>query len=367
MAHRIEKGLQHLLDEAISNDPFLTGIAASLHAPRIRWSGSAGLLERDSTVRLPENCSFRIASVTKPFTAATVLRLIETGRAALHQPIVSLISRHTLETLQKGGYSVGDLTLFHLLTHTSGLSDHAASEKYLDAILKNPRHRWTRAEQIEFCVEVGRPLFPVGQSFSYSDTGYVILGEIVENLTGQPLPAAMRSLLQFERLGLGSTYFETLETPPAGEIRAHQYLVDTDILAFDASVDLYGGGGLISTTEDLNRFFRALFQGEVFEKSSTLSMALLTPPVKSLMPEPTHAPLLGVMHFGQRPCWGHGGYWGVFSYYCPAAELAFSITLNQVHTGASTRGTPAQDGQPARPGLVARIAAFCEETLRSPA
>src|SRR5205807_7846965 len=116
------------------------------------------------------------------------------------------------------------------------------------------------------------------RQYSYADTGYVILGEIVERTTGKPLPAAVSDLLKLKSLGIRSTYFESLEPPPPGALpRAHQYLGAADIHDIDPSFDLYGGGGQVSTTADLSRFFKALFQGRVFDHPETLAAGLVSP------------------------------------------------------------------------------------------
>src|SRR5207244_1064509 len=171
--------------------------------------------------------------------------------------------------------------------------------------VSHPRHRWSRLEQVRLAVTHGKPLFPPGTDFHYSDTGYILLGEIVERVTGQGLGAAYRSLLHFDRLGLRQTYLETLEPkPPHAALRAHQYLGGIDTAGFDPSFDLYGGGGLVSTVGDLGRFYRALLTGQVYEKAATLRTMLgKTRPVR-----PGE---LGRGMFsesvGRARCWHHAG------------------------------------------------------------
>src|SRR5205809_483841 len=172
--------------------------------------------------------------------------------------------------LRGGGYAVDAIHVRNLLQHTSGLYDYADDHAFQAFVVSHPRHRWTRAEQIQFAMTHGKPLFPPGTDFHYSDTGYILLGEILERVTGQGLGAAYRSLLHFDRLGLGQTYLETLEPkPPHAAPRAHQYLGGIDTAGFDPSFDLYGGGGLVSTVRDLDRFHRALLTGQVHEKPAT--------------------------------------------------------------------------------------------------
>jgi D-alanyl-D-alanine carboxypeptidase len=162
--------------------------------------------------------------------------------------------------------------------HTSGLYDYASDPTFVKYVLTHGRHHWTRPEQVRFAMTHGKPYGPPGKDFHYADTGYVLLGEIIERTTGRPLATALRRLLKFEKLGLAATYLESLEVRPhAAHPRAHQYYQQIDATAFDPSFDLYGGGGPISTVDDLTRFYRALLQGRVFEKRATLRTMLGKP------------------------------------------------------------------------------------------
>jgi D-alanyl-D-alanine carboxypeptidase len=135
------------------------------------------------------------------------------------------------------------------------------------AVFSDIHHRWTRLEQVRFAMDHGDPLFAPGQGYAYSDTDYILLGRIIERVTGLPQATAYRRLLRFHRIGLRHTYFETLEPVPRGTgPRAHQYFGDIDSFDLDASRDLYGGGGYVSTVADQNRFFRALFTGKVLRR-----------------------------------------------------------------------------------------------------
>jgi D-alanyl-D-alanine carboxypeptidase len=144
------------------------------------------------------------------------------------------------------------------------------------------------------------------------------------------LPLAIREQLDLNAIGLASTYFESLEQPPRGGLPlAHQYLGATDTSGFDPSFDLFGGGGLVSTTADLDRFFRALLQGRIFKHRPTLAAALMTVDALHAEGDHLHANLLTTWRFGKRVCWGHLGFWGSEALYCPDADIAVSFTLNQ--------------------------------------
>jgi D-alanyl-D-alanine carboxypeptidase len=173
----------------------------------------------------------------------------------------------------------------------------------------------------------GKPLFAPGTEYHYSDTGYILLGEMLERLTGRHLAAAYRALLRLDRLGLDNTYLETLEPRPArAEPRAHQYLGTVDATAVDPSFDVYGGGGYVSTVDDLARFYRALVGGRVFAKPATLRTMLGKP-------RPVRAGDLGLgivaIPIAGETCFGHGGFWGVLAVHCPRSGVTIATTVNQ--------------------------------------
>jgi D-alanyl-D-alanine carboxypeptidase len=141
--------------------------------------------------------------------------------------------------------------------------------------------------------------------------------------------AAIRDLVGFERLGLVYTWQESIEPEPADlPPLSHQYQGTFDVAGFDASVDLYGGGGLMSTCRDLGRFFRALLRGEVFREPSTLAEMTtsledvpLTEDAGWLEDPTTHGMFLFRRQIGGETWWGHDGYWGTTAFTCPARDV----------------------------------------------
>ena len=119
-----------------------------------------------------------------------------------------------------------------------------------------------------------RPIGPPGAKFQYSDTGYVLLGEIIERTAGDSLAAVARRELGFDRLGLATTWWEIAEPAPAGAPRARQFLGKRDVTDVSATMDLYGGGGLVMSARDLARWTADLFEGRVYERPATLAEML---------------------------------------------------------------------------------------------
>lgn len=247
---------------------------------------------------------FRIASITKPYVAATVFRLAEAGRLELDAPITRWLPEAWMRRLREDGYMPDRITVRHLLSHTSGMADHAQTEQFLEQITGNPQGEWTRARDVGRLVEWTDPVGEPGAKFSYSDTGYVLLGAIVEQVTGQDLPDVVRVQLGFDRLGLAHTWWERYE-PPRGA-RAHQIFKGTDTYDWNPSMDLYGGGGLVASTTDVARFFDALLSGRVFDEPRTLEEML------SRRGLPEDSPYRhGLFVYDQAAgSIGHSGFWG---------------------------------------------------------
>lgn len=352
----VSERLQAVLDRAVKSDGKVPGILASVSAPSIHleWSGASGRIRLDDPETLQPDQPFRIASITKIFVAAAIFKLCEQHRLALFGPIAPYLSSRTDNALRRHGYRPDVITIQQLLAHTSGIYDHASDPAYSAALIASPHKHWTPAEQIQFAMEHGKPVGRPGQRFVYSDTGYVILGEIIEGRMHQPLPACIRKLLGLDALELRSTYFESLETPPSTKlVLAHQYFGAADFADVDPSFDLYGGGGIVSTTADLNRFLRALLTGRLFSSPQTLSSALMTIDAEHEAADHLHANLLTTYPFGRRICWGHRGVWASEALYCPDIDLAVSVTLNQ---------SEALDG----PELKSLVASMAEELERVP-
>jgi len=337
---RLVGELQALVDGTVRDHAEVPAVALVVDAPRLglQWAGAAGLADPTTGEPMTPEHPVWIASNTKTFIAATVLRLCERARLGLDDPIAERLPAEYVEMLRGDGYEPEAITVRHLLTHTAGIFDHTESPNYIECITADPRHRWTPAEQVEAAMEWGDPYGRPGEVFRYSDTGYVLLGQIVERATGKPLPAAVRELVGFGRLGLRSTWWDTLEPmPPGVPDLAHQYDGDFDSYDVDASIDLYGGGGLAAPMGDLARFMRGLFAGLVFAEPATLDAMLA--PVVGAAPGPGEASIVtipGVYRMGifvvdvdGITVYRHTGYWGTIASYAPELEVAVAATVNQ--------------------------------------
>jgi D-alanyl-D-alanine carboxypeptidase len=289
------------------------------------WGIAAGMADASIARPLTTDTPLRVASNTKTFVAATVLRLWEQGAISLDAPIVSLLAPTLERLLTSRGYRTDKITVRHLLSHSAGVYDHADDPRYFKAVLANPTHHWTREEQVGLSCHYAGPTNEPGQEYKYSDTGYVLLGDIVERVTQAPLAHSVRHQLRLDERGLASTWWELVESQPAGtQARARQFLDDiaiTDVTDLSATLDLYGGGGLVMSVRDLATFHQDLFENRVFDDPATLAEML-----RKGEHEGAEDYRLGisVKRVGGRECYSHTGFWGTAVYYSPDAGVSIA-------------------------------------------
>ncbi|MFJ8434508.1 serine hydrolase domain-containing protein [Kitasatospora sp. NPDC094019] len=268
------------------------------------WRDAAGVTDLESRRPARADGRFRIGSVTKTFVSTVVLQLVEEGRLRLDDPV----ERHLPGVVPNGGA----ITLRQLLNHTSGLYDYLDDPRYFfhdDASLRTflAEGRWADhppAELIGVGVR-GTPYFPPGQGWHYSNTNYVLVGEVIRRVTGRSWQSEVERRI-VRPLHLDDTTFPGSRPDIPGP-HAHGYARlpegPADITLINPTLGDAAGNG-ISTTTDLGRFHAALFGGRLLSAARLREMTTAVP-----------APMIGA-HYGlgliryDLPCgavWGHTG------------------------------------------------------------
>jgi CubicO group peptidase (beta-lactamase class C family) len=241
------------------------GVALVAEGDRVLYQKGFGEAEMAWHVPNTPGTRFRIASVTKQFTAALALQLIESGDLALDEPITRYWPAYPA--------AQGDrVTVRQLLNHTSGIPSYTGLPNLPDAQRKPHTPEEILAQVWEMPLE-----FEPGTAYRYNNSGYILLGALVERTTGQPYDVALRERL-LEPLGLADSgydhYAEVIgglahgyEQQPDGSYRRAAYL--------DTSYP-YSAGMMYSTAADLHAWTRALHAGEPFQSRETLDQ-MLTP------------------------------------------------------------------------------------------
>lgn len=229
----------------------------------VRTNGWANVEHR---APLRRESNFAIASVTKQFTAAAVLRLLEEGKLKLEDPL----SKYMPELPQ-----ASKVTVYQLLTQTSGIPDYAedAQGTKTKSVARTPEEMLTWIAGLE-----PRFHFEPGTKWAYSNSNYVLLGLVAERVSGMPLGKLFEERL-FKPAGLTATAFD--DPTDVVFFRVEGYRKDKDHPSGFANADWISptvpgaAGGLRSTGDDLMRWTNALFNGRIL-KPDTLKL-MITP------------------------------------------------------------------------------------------
>jgi D-alanyl-D-alanine carboxypeptidase len=329
----VTRELQARLEHAVSPNHGRGGGVLRLEGPGgVLWEGAAGQVHQGGEPMRPGD-TFEIASVTKTFTATVVLQLCEEGKLALDGPIGDHLPpavTHGLLVIVRHDYGA-ELTVRQLLQHTSGLpdfwSDHDEANAFLPAFLAAP-DRFFSPDDVLAYVRKLRPAGPPGKRYHYSDTGYVLLGKLVESVEDKKLHEVFRARL-LGPLGMNDTYFSYREPKATSLPEAHRYEGTQDLHGQRRQTADWASGGLVSSTRDLSRFALALARGELFRSPATLEQMRTWAPIGKR--DLSYG--LGLFRIRlDAPAGhleGHDGHGNAFMYVLPERGLAIVGTLDQ--------------------------------------
>jgi len=220
-----------------------------------------GLADVDAGTPIGAATNFRLASVTKQFTATAIMLLVEDGRLTLESTLTDLFPEYP-------AYGSG-ITVRHMLQHRSGLLDY-------EPMVPDGSPQVHDDDVLRLMLATDRTYFEPGSEYRYSNTGYALLAMIVEASSGKSFDVFLRERI-FEPAGMSSTiaYREGQSTVPN---RAYGYRVTNgDVASSDQSrwSAVWGDGGIYSSLDDLARWYRATDRGAVLSAESAALM--LTP------------------------------------------------------------------------------------------
>lgn len=273
---------------------------AVLRNSKLLLTESYGLADVKKRIPNTPNTAFRLASLTKPFTAMAILILYEKGQLSLYDSIVKYLP---------GFPEYGkNITIQHLLSHTSGSPDH---EKPLYSITKKDEEP-TIYDALKILNREKSSIFYPGERYEYSDAGYVLLALIIEVVSGIKYREFLREYI-FNPLNMINTQVVD-ETKPAINKRASGYKKMNGVYQFfdyDPLNYIVGDEGVYSTVLDLCKWRRA-WNSELLVTSSTLRMAL-TPAILNDGSEGRYGLGWFIMHRNEKKFIFHDGFWVGFN------------------------------------------------------
>lgn len=232
------------------------------------WTGVSGLASLVPEAPVAPETAFAVASISKTFVTAVILQLADEGLLSLDDPLSDFLPDFP---------RARRITLRHLLAHTSGVYNFFEHPRYVQEVFSDRTRRWRFEEILGF---VAAPYCSPGACFHYSNTNFVLLGRVAEEVTGAPLHAEIRERF-LDPLGLEHTLFQPDEATPRDA--AHGHLASSGgfvdhtgsslvIPHLSAVTVAWAAGAMASTPSDLSRWADALYGGQLLSAELTAEM-----------------------------------------------------------------------------------------------
>ncbi|MCH2489045.1 MAG: beta-lactamase family protein [Flavobacteriales bacterium] len=290
---------------------------------------------------------FYTASITKMFTAASIGILKDHKKLNFEDRIAQYLPESLIDHLHllKGKEYSREITIAQLLQHNSGLPDYFTdvtidgSPAIIDQLLIDTNKAWTAREIIQFTKVKMKPLFPPGKGYHYSDTAYVLLALIIEEVSGKSLDRFFQQYI-FQPLSMDGSYINLKSSPLNNELSIAKFYVGEFELSSIKSLSAdWGGGGLVATTQDLIAFFEAYNNDQIVKQKTRLAMqdwvnetvgmeygfGIRKVSFKDLLNIETDLQIIG-----------HTGSTASFLWYCPQLDTYITGTLNQLEASKNT-------------------------------
>jgi D-alanyl-D-alanine carboxypeptidase len=263
------QALQNILAETkSSSDAPAIMLSVARPSKNWKWSGAIGKANIGSNEIASTDHRWRVASVTKMFTATAVMMLVEENKINLDGSISLYLSPSMMANISSHITNANSIKVRNLLNHTSSLGEYTGTNEFL-SLFTNSNSAPTR-EQV---IDIGLQNSPAGNmgTWKYSNTGYNLLGLIIENASGKPYRTFVKERI-LDPLKMYNSYFSYDEfmiqpfltpyfttTPPATE--------QNNFALFNCNWAI-GTGDLISSQQDLQTFLQALMQGKIVSNQS---------------------------------------------------------------------------------------------------
>jgi D-alanyl-D-alanine carboxypeptidase len=234
-----------------------------------RYLRGAGVASLESQRAIDVNDRFEIGSNTKSFTVVLALQLQEAGLLSMDDPLGKWLPE--LAAKIPGGEQV---TLRQLAGNRSGIRDYA--DPLMQPLVDNNDQdglakEYAPSDLVEYALGQGAPSFEPGNSWQYSSTNFILLGMVVETVTGKQLTELYQERI-FDVLGMADSFYRPASLPKDEVVNGYYTIPDGRIVDVTAWNLTQGGaaGGIISTAADMARYAGALMHGKLFQKNATL-------------------------------------------------------------------------------------------------
>lgn len=255
---------QSFIDEMTASG--VVGVTMSVYdSANGTWNGASGKADLHNDINM-QSCNIsRVGSTVKTFTATTVLMLAEDGKVNLEDKISDYLSGDIIDRIENADVA----TIRQLLQHSSGIYNYIQNLQFQTASLNNLIKEWHAKDLLTYAYDK-KAYFSPGTDVRYSNTGYILLGLLIEQIEGKPFYEVFQEKI-FYPLGLSMTQFASQDPVPDHIVRGYidlysnfQVVESTYYSGWDYFT---ADGGLISNPHDLNLFMKALINGQLIGTS----------------------------------------------------------------------------------------------------
>lgn len=329
----LQRALQLKLDEWHKAGSFPGATLGVVLANGESFGLAVGFSDRETRTPMKPTDRMLAGSVGKTFAAATALQLVKEGKIGLDDKIEKYLGREPWFSRLP---NAKDITVRQLMNHTSGLVRYEFKEQFTKDLTANPNKVWIPAELVAYLLDE-KPPFEVGKGWDYSDTNYIVLGMIIEKVTGRQFyDEANRRLLK--PLKLTATIPQDgprLKGVVQGYAGPNNPFGGTDAMIVNGRFAInpqfeWTGGGYASTAHDLARWAKMIYEGKAFSPE-------LLPQVLDGVP----APMLGgetqyglgviIRKTTLGKAYGHSGFFPGYMtemMYFPEHKVAVAVQVN---------------------------------------
>jgi D-alanyl-D-alanine carboxypeptidase len=260
---------QSLLNSITSKG--VVGVTLSVYKPQAgMWLGASGKADLHNNINM-EPCNItRVGSTVKMFVSTIILKLEEEGKLNIDDKISKYLQGENIDKIKNANQA----TIRQLMQHSSGINNYIQDLKFQTASLNNWIKEWRADELLKYSYNK-TSYFNPDEDVRYSNTGYILLGLLIEKMEAKPLYKVFDEKI-INPLGLTNTSFAGKKPVPDGIVRGYIDMYSNfNVIesTYFSGWDYYtADGGLISNAYDMNIFFKALMNGEVINAISLQKM-----------------------------------------------------------------------------------------------
>ena len=342
----LKKEIQLKLDEWHRAGKFPGATVGVVLANGESFGLAVGYSDRDSKTLMKPTDRMLAGSTGKTFAAATALQLIKDGKIGLDDKIEKYLGK---EPWFARISNAKDITVRMLMNHTSGLVRYEFKKEFTDYLTANPMKVWSPEDRLAYLFDAPAP-FEAGKGWEYSDTNYIVLGMIIERVTGKKFYDEARNRF-IKKFKLDGTIAQ--ETPvmpgvvqgyagPQNPFGGKDAMIENGKFTVNPQLE-WTGGGWASTSQDLARWAKLYFEGKAFDNS--LMPQVLDGVAAKLGPNVKYGLCVIIRPTAAGTSYGHSGFFPGYvtdMMYFPDRRIALAVQVNTSAGGVFGGKPPAR-------------------------